>query len=87
MCLPAILALGSQESIAESFMPLVDRAFMRALKSCDYEFVGLFASAYKRWLPDAKAHAHEMLEEHNPELLEIALDAINGTPEQLVSLG
>ncbi len=82
-----IFALGSQESIDQAFMPQLDRAFMRALKSCDYEFVGLFASAYNRWLPDAKSYVQEKIEEQNPELWEIARDALDGTPEQLVPLG
>ena len=82
-----VIALGSQDTVAEGHMDPIDRAFMRALKSCNYEFVGLFAAAYNRWMDDPKSHVQEMLEQHNPEHLQIALEALDGTPEELVALG
>ena len=82
-----MFALGSQPSVDEHHMPAVDRAFMRSLKSCDYEFVGYFASAYNRWMDDPQSHLQETLQEHDAELLHIALEALEGTPKQVVSLG
>lgn len=82
-----VVALGSQDTILEGHMPPIDRAFMRALKSCNYEFVGLFAASYNRWMDDPQSHVQAMLEQHNPEHLQIALDALSGTPEELVPLG
>ncbi len=80
-----VYALSTLDSIPGFLMPSVQSAFMRALKSCDYEFVGLFAAAYKRWFDDPKAKVEEFLHD-SPELLPIAIDAIDGTPQELVSL-
>ena len=81
----AVFALSTIDSLPEFLIPSVQRAFMRALKSCDYEFVGLFAAAYKRWFEDPESQVEEFLHD-SPELLPIAIEALEDTPQELVSL-
>ncbi|MDG2223316.1 MAG: hypothetical protein P8L85_18180 [Rubripirellula sp.] len=79
-------AFSSLDSIPDHVLKLVDRAFVRALQACDYEFVGMFALAYKRWLDDPEAHLQDLLQD-SPEYLPVALDALNHEPDQVVSIG
>jgi hypothetical protein len=81
-----VYAFSSLDQIPEHALPAIDRGFQRALKSCDYEFIGLFAAGYKRWLDDPTAHVTELLEQNSPEYLQVALEAITGTPQELVTL-
>ena len=81
-----VLALSSLESVPEDAMPRVDRAFVRSLQVCDYEFIGLFASAYNRWLKDPQSHFEQLLERDSPEYLQIAIGALKNARDQLVSL-
>ena len=80
-----VYALSTLDSVPEHILPSVQNAFMRALKSCDYEFVGLFAAAYKRWFQEPRAEVEVFLQD-SPELLPIAVEAIEGTPQELVTL-
>lgn len=79
-------ALSSLDSIPDDTLQMVDRSFVRSLQACDYEFVGLFARSYQRWLDDPKSHFEELLSD-DPEYLPIALDALQQEPEQIVSIG
>jgi len=81
-----LYALSSSKEVSDQAMPLLDRAFARALANCDQEFVNLFATGYSSWLEDPAAHFHSLFAEHSPEYLEIALEALKGVGEQLVSL-
>ncbi len=80
-----VYALSSLDAIPEHTRLLVDRGFVRALRACDYEFVGLFATAYNRWLNDPRSHVQELLQD-SPEYLPVALDALQHDPNQLVSI-
>ena len=79
-------ALSSLDSIPDQTLLLVDRRFVRALQACDYEFVGLFATAYNHWLDDPRSHVQDLLQD-SPEYLPVALDALQHDPDQLVSIG
>ena len=79
-------ALSSSKEVSDQAMPLLDRAFARALADCDQELVNLFATGYSSWLADPVAHFHGLFEEHSPEYLEIALEALENVGDQLVSL-
>ncbi|MDA9857931.1 hypothetical protein N9D23_07405 [Rubripirellula sp.] len=79
-------AFSSIDSIPDHVLKLVDRAFVRALQACDYEFVGMFAQAYKRWLDDPETHLQNLLQ-NSTEYLPVALDALNQEPDQVVSIG
>jgi hypothetical protein len=79
-------ALSWSKEVSDQAMPLLDRAFARALANCDQEFIDQFATGYSRWLADPAAHFHGLFEEDSPEYLEIALEALNDVGEQLVSL-
>jgi len=81
-----LFALSSSKEVSDQALPLLDRAFARALANCDQEFVGLFATGYSSWLPDPAAHFHSLFEEDSPEYLEIALEALENVGEQFVSL-
>ncbi len=86
-----VYALSTLDSIPEFLLPSVQSAFMRALKSCDYEFVGLFAAAYNRWFDDPKAQVEAFLYD-SPELLPIAVDAIerpgqDAVGQEVVTIG
>jgi hypothetical protein len=81
-----LFALSSSDEVSEQSMSLLDREFTRALSNCDQEFIDLFASGYSRWLADPSAHFRGLFEEHSPEYLEIALEALDDVGNQYVSL-
>ena len=81
-----LYAFSSLDQVPEYALPAIDRGFQRALKSCDYEFIGLYAAGYKRWLDDPTAHVTNLLEQNRPEYLQVALEALSGVPQELVSL-
>lgn len=81
-----LFALTSSKEVSDQAMPLLDRAFARALANCDQEFVSLFATGYSSWVADPAAHFHGLFEEHSPEYLEIALEALQNVGDQFVSL-
>ena len=77
-----VFALASLESAPANVLRVAERGFMRALQSCDYEFVGLFAAAFNRWLSDPVSHFEQLLKDDQPEYLEIAVEAIQNVREQ-----
>ncbi|MFK8112537.1 MAG: hypothetical protein AB8B91_10055 [Rubripirellula sp.] len=81
-----LYAFCSLDSVPEHALPAIDRGFQRALKACDYEFIGLYAAGYRRWLADPTAYVTEMLEQNSPEYLQVAREAITGAPQELVTL-
>lgn len=81
-----IVALASKDSISNTIMPLIDRGFIQSLRSCDYEFAGLYAAAYQNWTDDPKAHFEALLQHDSPEFLEMALEALENVREQLIAL-
>ena len=81
-----LTALSSLDSVSDQLIPPINRAFIRSLQVCNYEFVNLFAAAFTKWLDDPKAHVENLLQENSPEYLEIAVEAIEGVDEQLVGL-
>lgn len=78
-------ALSTLDSVSDSILTLANRSFVRSLQACDYEFVGLFAAAFHRWLDDPKSHVEQLLVD-SPEYLPVALDALEPRPDQLVSI-
>jgi len=81
-----VAALSSSKAVSDQSVPLLDRAFTRALSNCDQEFVDLLAIGYSKWLEDPVAHFHDLFEEHSPDHLEIALEALKAGAQHLVSL-
>lgn len=81
-----LTALSSLDSISEQLIPPINRSFIRALQVCDYEFVGLFAAAYTKWLDDPKSYVENLLRDDGPEYMEIAMEAIDNGGEHLVNL-
>ena len=78
-------ALSSLDTIPDESLQLVDRCFVRALRACDYEFVGLFAVAYVQWLSDPQSHVQDLLQD-SPEYLPVAMDALEHQPNQTISI-
>jgi hypothetical protein len=81
-----VYALTTVEQLPDYISPSFDRSFVKALKSCDYEFVGLFAKGYDRWHDDPKQHLEQLLSD-SPEFLPIAMEALDQTPQQVVNIG
>lgn len=81
-----LTALSSLDSVSEQLIPPINRSFMRALQVCDYEFVGLFAAAYTKWLDDPKGYVENLLRDDGPEYMEIAMEAIDNVGQQLMDL-
>lgn len=79
-------ALTTVDQVPDYVSPSFDRSFIKALKSCDYEFVGLFAQGYNRWHDDPKQHL-ELLLSDSPEFLPIAMEALDQIPQQVVNIG
>ena len=77
-----VFTLSSLDSVSEHELKIAERGFLRALQSCDYEFVGLFASAFNLWLEDPESHFEQLLQDDQPGYLEIAIDALQNVKEQ-----
>lgn len=80
-----VFSLASLESAPEKVLRVAERGLKRALQSCDYEFVGLFAAAFNRWLSDPVSHFEQLLKDDQPEYLEIAVEALQNIREQSVA--
>ena len=83
----ALTALASLDAAPESVVQNADRGLKRTLQSCNYQFVGLFAVVYQRWLDDPAGHFETLLAEDSPEYLQIALEALEEVKKQFVELG
>ena len=81
-----IVALSSLESVPDYGLRASERGFVRALQTCHYEFVGLFAIAFDRWLDDAESHIERILPDDEPEYLKIAIEALQDVRAQSVAL-
>lgn len=79
-------ALTTVDQVPDYVSPSFDRSFIKALKSCDYEFVGLFAKGYNRWHDDPKQHLEQLLSD-SPEFLPIAMEALDQKPQQVINIG
>ena len=79
-------ALTTVDQVPEYILPSFDRSFIKALKACDYEFVGLFTKGYTRWHDDPKQHLEQLLD-NSPEFLPIAMEALDENPQQVVNIG
>jgi len=71
-----LLALSKMDSVSEDVLKLADRGFERALHTCNYQFIQLFAGTYKRWLDDPAAHLKKLWGERSPEYLHMATEAL-----------
>ena len=77
-----LVALAASDSIPESAQSIVERGYVRALQTCDYEFVGLFTAAFTRWMDDPENQIKRLLEHEEPEYLTIALQSLKEINEQ-----
>ncbi len=82
-----MFALSSQPNVSEGTLRIAERGFAKALQTCDYEFIGLFAEAFDRWLDDPQLHIRQLFQADQPEYLEIALEALTNVRERTVALG
>jgi len=80
-----VSGLSSLESVPDDALRVSERVFVRALQTCDYVLVGLFASAFSKWLNDPQAHIERLLQNDQPEYLVIALEALENAREQSVA--
>ena len=81
-----LVALASLDRLPETVLPAANGGLLRSLQTCDYELVGLFSSAFHRWLEDPKSHYENLLQQESPEYLEIALEVLDNVRQQLVTL-
>jgi len=81
-----LLGLSSVSDVPSSVFPAANRAFIRSLQTCDYEFVGLFVSAFQQWVDDPEIYLKNLLQEDSPEYFEIAMEALTSARERLVEL-
>lgn len=82
-----LLGLSSVSDVPSSVFPAANRAFIRSLQTCDYEFVGLFVSAFQQWVDDPEIYLQNLLQDDSPEYYEIAMEALTSARERLVELG
>ncbi|MGB1929738.1 MAG: hypothetical protein ACPHO8_10535 [Mariniblastus sp.] len=82
-----LLGLSSVSDVPSSVFPAANRAFIRSLQTCDYEFVGLFVSAFQQWVDDPEIYLQNLLQDDSPEYFEIAMEALTSARERLVELG
>lgn len=81
-----VFALSSQPKIDDAILRSVDRGFLSALQTCDYEFINLYATAYDRWLEQPQSHLEQLLG-GDDDYLEIAVEALEASRETSVALG
>ena len=81
-----MFALGSQSQVDDATLKAVDRGFMAALQTCDYEFIQLYTTAYSKWMNEPQQHFEHLLGGAE-EYLEIANEALEASREQAVTLG
>ena len=82
-----VFALSSQPTVTESTLRVAERGFVKAMQTCDYEFIRLFAEAFDHWLDDPQQHVQQLFQDHQPEYLEIAIEALRNVGQQSVALG
>lgn len=82
-----VFALSSLETVREPILRAAEGGLLRALQSCDYEFIGIYATALTRWLDDPRSHVENLLQDDEPGYLKIMLDALDSVQEKAVSLG
>ena len=80
-----MVGLSTRDEIGESAMRVVDRAYVKALQTCDYEFAGLFSAAYSRWLDEPMEHVERLLTGDDPEYLEIARESFGQIQNQVAA--
>lgn len=81
-----LTALSSRSEVDSQIIQSADRGFKRALQTCNYQFVGLFAAVYQTWLADPREHFANLLTEDSPEYLQIAFGALDEVNQQFVEL-
>ncbi len=77
-----VFALSSLDSVPEDVLRVMERGFVRALQTCDYEFVGLFAAAFDKCLDNPDSRIKQLLQDEQPEYLQIAMEALQNVHEQ-----
>ena len=77
-----LLALAKLDRVSEDVLKLADRGFERALHTCNYQFIELFAGAYNRWLDDPAAHLNKLWGERSPEYYQMAVEALTALTDQ-----
>ena len=82
-----LLGLSSVSVVPDSVFPAVNRAFIRSLQICDYEFIGLFVAAFQQWVDDPELYLKNLLQVDSPEYFEIAMEALVSARERLIELG
>ena len=78
----AIISLATIPEVDDKIIRIADRAFGRALQSCDYGLVELFARAYLTWLPEPVTHIADTFEDGYEEYIDTALEAIKNVKLQ-----
>lgn len=81
-----LFAAESLETVPTPVLRAAERQLLKALQTCNYEFVGLFATAFSHWLDDPESHFERLFENDQPDYLEIALEALASSREQSTSL-
>ena len=71
-----LLALSKLDRVSDDVLKLADRGFERALHTCNYQFIELFAGAYKRWLTDPATYLNKLWGERSPEYYQMATEAL-----------
>ena len=80
-----VFALSSLESVSDDMLEIGARGLVRGLQSCDYEFISLFVAAFNRWLDDPKTHIEQLLQDDQPDYLEMAMEALEVIQEQAMA--
>ena len=76
-----LLALSRLDNVSEDVLKLADRGFERALHTCNYQFIEMFAATYKKWLGDPTDHVNKLWGQSSPEYLQMATEAITAVTE------
>lgn len=76
-----LLALSRLDGVSEDVLKLADRGFERALHTCNYQFIEIFAATYKKWLGDPTDHLNKLWGDSSPEYLQMATEALTAVTD------
>lgn len=81
-----VIGLSSLARVPDDIYRPMNKGFRRALQKCDYGIIPHFVNAFNRWLDDPEAYFDLLFAEDSPELLGVALDALEQIRQPLTQL-
>lgn len=81
-----VFGLSSLESVPDDILRPMNKGFRKALQKCDYGIIPHFVNAFDRWLDNPESYFELLFADDSPELLGVALDALQQIRQPLAQL-